>query len=341
MCGPRPNWLKYGKRSVPAIVVGFSVGRGRDESLSLIKKGAASSAMDSSRPPTLNFLGPFQRSRLLKSSRKIEYILGTTPHVLESSDFPHHIVDGHPPDGMLRRLKTKKRQDHHSTRLQLSPVSPLTDDSSTSDLPSPIPLTVSIPHSSARLVRTLTEPPDHHQGMSPDRLHRKQMAKLTRVLGENIPPELVRYQNARNAHHGDSMTRRPRRKSSSCPPSPDHQSSSASSTSPPPPNLTSVTSPSPPPLSAPASSSRILHAAKGNERRSPSSGIPPGSSSPTSLEGSQRSNGSSSGSGRSPPQSVTYPLLTSDQRDEARWNGEWNVKDTERRAVALRNLKRR
>lgn len=290
---------------------------------------------DSSRPPTLNFLGPFQRSRLLKSSRKIEYILGTTPHVLESSDFPHqHLVDGHASDGMLRRLKTKKRQDHHhSTRLQLSPVSPLTDDSSTSDLPSPIPLTVSIPHPSARLVRTLTEPPDHRQGMSPERVHRKQMAKLTRVLGENIPPELVRCQNARHAHPGDSMTRRPRRKSSSCPPSPDHQSSSTS----PPPNLTFATSPLPPLPSAPASSSRILHAAKGNERRSPSSGIPPGSPSSRSLEGSH---GSSSGSGRS-PQSVTYPLLTSEQQAEARWNGEWNVKDTERRVVALRNLKSR
>ncbi|KAM6497631.1 hypothetical protein JOM56_005579 [Amanita muscaria] len=274
---------------------------------------------DSSRPPTLNFLGPFQRSRLLKSSRKIEYILGTTPHVLESSDF---IVDGHPPDGMLRRLKTKKRQDHHSTRLQLSPVSPPTDDSSTSDLPSPIPLTVSISHPSARLVRTLTEPPDHHQGMSPDRLHRKQMAKLTRVLGENIPPELVRCQNARNAHPGD---RRPTRKSSSWPPSPDHQPCPVvSPTSPP--HLTF--SPLPPP---PSIHARLFHAAKGNERRSPS---------PTSLEGSQGSNGSSGGSGRSPPQSVTYPLLTSDQRVEP-WDGEWNIKDTERRAVALRNLKRR
>lgn len=58
-------------------------------------------AMVHAPPPTNNCLDPEQRTRLLRSTRKLEAILGATPHLLDSE-----------PTALLHRSKSKLSKRH-------------------------------------------------------------------------------------------------------------------------------------------------------------------------------------------------------------------------------------
>lgn len=68
-------------------------------------------------PPTANTLKPYQRSRLMKSTRKLGKILGTTPYLLESSDLPITLL----PVGRPRKsAKTPRSVFTHSASSSVS-----------------------------------------------------------------------------------------------------------------------------------------------------------------------------------------------------------------------------
>lgn len=100
-------------------------------------------------------LNPQQRAHLLRSTKKLEAVLGTTP-VVEGNVFEP--VDSH----SIFKFKPKARQ--------------------------PQPLILGLPSDTKRLPRSPLSPSFAN---SPVDLRRRKMAKLVRTLGENVPPELV------------------------------------------------------------------------------------------------------------------------------------------------------
>ncbi|KAJ4490236.1 hypothetical protein J3R30DRAFT_3420174 [Lentinula aciculospora] len=149
-------------------------------------------------PSAANELTPSQRLRLMRSTRKLGEMLGTTPMINTSSDF------GQRPSASPRHSPAISL--HHSSSLRLAHTS-----KKSKALPRPLvlslqsrPASLSSPRSSASSTTPLSptsistnidsSPSLHDEyGYLDDSLHtrRKRMAKLTRTLGENIPPELV------------------------------------------------------------------------------------------------------------------------------------------------------
>ncbi|KAF9024991.1 hypothetical protein BDZ89DRAFT_1161938 [Hymenopellis radicata] len=133
-------------------------------------------------PPTINDLQPSQRTRLVRSTRKIQAVLGTTPKLVEPP-LPVHNKNArklaltlaphpaHPNRPLVLTLADAPSHSHSSStdRLHISSSSQSRSRSrsnSAEDRPPLSPLT-------------------------PTHTRRKRMAKLARTLGENIPPELV------------------------------------------------------------------------------------------------------------------------------------------------------
>jgi hypothetical protein len=130
-------------------------------------------------PPTTNALSHSQRLRLMRSTRKLGDVLGTTPVINGSSSAAHSL--------------------HHSSSLRLS-------QKRSKALPRPLVLSLHALPASLRLPTGPTSPlsptsvinmpssnacPDDYEVDQELQARRKRMAKLTRTLGENIPPELV------------------------------------------------------------------------------------------------------------------------------------------------------
>ncbi|KAK7047413.1 hypothetical protein VNI00_006644 [Paramarasmius palmivorus] len=142
-----------------------------------------------------------QRTRLIRSTRKLGALLGTTPQVIELTDdntplnTPRSSFDKScrprsggqslPPPLVLRLQSvprdSKPSQPSSSSAITLqvprSPMSPTFDSLNRDSPPSPSSITYT----------------GHYD------IRRKKMAKLTRTLGENIPPELVFQAPSRSA----------------------------------------------------------------------------------------------------------------------------------------------
>lgn len=192
--------------------------------------------------PTANTLNHYQRSRLLKSTRKIGDVLGTTPYLLESSELPVNLL----PVGPKKQSgKSFKRQGPLFSHSASSSTSSFGSDSSVSspslsfaalplsngssevlsmprpgfsdikhgrakDAPTPLFIhlnAVPVSPSDSRFADPLpptpsgTTPCTATQFIFPptpgtptfdqSEVNRKRMAKLTRYLGEAIPPHLI------------------------------------------------------------------------------------------------------------------------------------------------------
>ncbi|KAJ6609584.1 hypothetical protein B0H10DRAFT_2063619 [Mycena sp. CBHHK59/15] len=152
--------------------------------------------METTMPPTTHVIPDTDRQRLVRSIRKIGSVLGETP-LLEANSAPAHQHSSSSTNTGSRRLGPFF-QSLSSLSLSPSDASSSKSDSGHSELsltrpslclrvpdvfePLPPPLS---PTFSPSLASPLT-PPDND-----DSTRRRTMAKLTRTLGENVPPELV------------------------------------------------------------------------------------------------------------------------------------------------------
>ncbi|KAJ7649379.1 hypothetical protein DFH06DRAFT_1472128 [Mycena polygramma] len=148
--------------------------------------------------PTPTPLQQAQRARLVRSTRKLESILGETPLPAESIAFPQSVPESESTSSILPPSpKVSRRSSRPVLTVRLpslsciiaAPHSPLTPSSGISFNSSAAWASTEDLADNVDLVR-----------------RRKMAAKLSRTLGENIPPELVR------SSLGDGPTvRRPRR----------------------------------------------------------------------------------------------------------------------------------
>jgi len=161
-------------------------------------------------PLTTNTLDAEQRSRLLRSTRKLGAMLGATPLVLEVSPSP-----ASPRTKSFRREgrvfpSTRSSIESYvivSSTTPMAPYQPILLDLSTPSKQQPKPTPKqkgarplaqplilrlrSVPAKKARH-SPITASFDFNASSSPTQNdRRRKMAKLTRTLGENIPPELV------------------------------------------------------------------------------------------------------------------------------------------------------
>jgi hypothetical protein len=202
---------------------------------------AATTVLHSTPPPTANKLASDQKFRLMRSTRKLGQVLGTTPHLLETS-LPITLLPvgskksvkgsrsdrsmlAHSPSSSTSSFQSdlsissrapsppplplfdaksdallmphpnfSDPKPHRSTnaprplyiRLNVVPVSPSDNRFTTSLPPTPTtanPLTPSTNHSFPPTPCTPT--------FDQSEVRRKRMAKLTRHLGESIPPQLI------------------------------------------------------------------------------------------------------------------------------------------------------
>ncbi|KAJ7221168.1 hypothetical protein C8J57DRAFT_1393069 [Mycena rebaudengoi] len=164
-------------------------------------------------PPTTHALRQTQRTRLMRSTRKLEALLGETPRLVE------------PPRGHAHTSSTSSIESKRSGRIfaTTGPAAPPRSSSltaveapSASHEPAARPLLLlrlpSTPGS--RPISALPSPLSPAFGPNtppsdPSADRRRKMAKLTRTLGQNVPPELV-FQAQPQSH---SPYRRPRRAS--------------------------------------------------------------------------------------------------------------------------------
>ena len=329
-------------------------------------------------PPTVNDLLPDQRTRLLRSTRKLGHVLGATPHVLDNDPLPagpskrrnsklfsHSssssqtsltavtctYSDEHPPiatPSLDKRSNSPVPQPSGHKRLQskelprllvlrLQSVTPPTAEtlSKTLTTSSTTSLNISVPPPSlpTRPASTSMLPPSplpHQDSFSVndvDKSRRKRMAKLTRTLGENIPTELVfpghhkwpseppRSARTREAQRSDSFNNAIRPL-----PQPPLENTSGYETR--------SADQRPEPLVMPGanvqrSRSLTVGAQTATTRRAPRKRSP------------QRIP-------EEPPfASIRNPVPVVDQTPQRSWDGEWNIQDAEKRAMALRNLKSR
>ncbi|KAJ3480436.1 hypothetical protein NLI96_g8345 [Meripilus lineatus] len=172
-------------------------------------------------PPTRNHLDSEQRSRLIRSTRKLGAVLGTTPQLAEPESFLFLEPDD---TAALKRIKSSRRnasvfarpapKDFYASSSSNSSSASLTlppSRSSIDVLPTPksfssrprrpsdrrIPQsTLSRTNSTHNVLLSPITPRDFPTPVTPvfptpAEVRRKKMAKLTRTLGENIPAELV------------------------------------------------------------------------------------------------------------------------------------------------------
>ncbi|KAJ3932924.1 MAG: hypothetical protein NXY57DRAFT_917467, partial [Lentinula lateritia] len=160
-------------------------------------------------PPTTNELTPSQRLRLMRSTRKLGEMLGTTPVINSSSEFGQHPSASHRDTPSISLHHSSSPRFAHAPKkskalprplvlsLQSLPASFSSPRSSGPTSPlSPTSISTNIASSSSYR--------DDHDSLSDSlQTRRKRMAKLTRTLGENIPPELVFNSQL---HHSHSQT---------------------------------------------------------------------------------------------------------------------------------------
>ncbi|KAF9078842.1 hypothetical protein BDP27DRAFT_1310266 [Rhodocollybia butyracea] len=141
------------------------------------------SAPSYSLPPTTNELTPSQRLRLVRSTRKLGEMLGETPVINSSSEFVHSSNPStsisarptHVPQKKSKALPRPLVLSLHSVPAALTP-----------------PKSATTPLSPTRSANMVSSPYDDFDYQDDQvQARRKRMAKLTRTLGENIPPELV------------------------------------------------------------------------------------------------------------------------------------------------------
>ncbi|KAJ7632035.1 hypothetical protein B0H17DRAFT_514360 [Mycena rosella] len=163
------------------------------------------SHMSSFLPQTNNALSHTERSRLVRSNRKLQALLGEAPQVIEAAvatarkhtdagdmdPTPIHRLHSRSDDGSSSAPSPSSRRRNSPSTLTLLSMPthkhafsvsspPLTPLSPTMSITINTPL--STPPSSSGLGRSFTSAKD---------MRRRHMAKLTRTLGENIAPELV------------------------------------------------------------------------------------------------------------------------------------------------------
>ncbi|KIK68594.1 hypothetical protein GYMLUDRAFT_36053 [Collybiopsis luxurians FD-317 M1] len=143
-------------------------------------------------PPTTNELTHSQRLRLMRSTRKLSEVLGTTPVFAlpepdrrQPSNQLHHPSPSMSASSSVRKAKALPRPLVLSLKSVPASLSP---PRSSSGHYAPLS-----PTRSTNLPSSPTTP--YHHDVDHDdnllRIRRKRMAKLARTLGENIPAELV------------------------------------------------------------------------------------------------------------------------------------------------------
>ncbi|KAG6876673.1 hypothetical protein C0993_001327 [Termitomyces sp. T159_Od127] len=168
-------------------------------------------------PPTVNHLGRRERMRLVQSNRKLETVLGAAPYYLEDAHTSHFDtpkvsrrggrVFDHSPVSPSSTFDSKAGKSLHLNPLRFAPKPK--QGPRTLELSRPLLLCLrSVPGSPSdnRASRSSSRCPSlaSASSLSPTfavelqklqagsmQNRRKKMAKLTRTLGENIPPELV------------------------------------------------------------------------------------------------------------------------------------------------------
>ncbi|KAF8635961.1 hypothetical protein AX15_000126 [Amanita polypyramis BW_CC] len=347
-------------------------------------------------PPTVNSLHPVQRSRLLKSARKLGDVLGAVPHLVDADSLPvrpstagsvgsklgnlshsaassvtsliasshsdEHAVcipisrsslearcDDPVPFLDLHQSKHKKQKSKQLARpllLRLHMV-PLPPTDAHPKVQSVIELTSSTvplngatspsgpPPSFTDTINLVTKdvadmmppsplPEPDRDSIVPgdaDKLRRRRMAKLTRTLGENIPTDLIfpQHHNPSEPTHslGHSKAKEPKRRPQTSVPNISTDNSR------PVPNAASQLAPPNSRTHRPRSLTVGSHSAAARAFRAFAMSSASHTKSPDEV----------------PYSSVQGPVANADQKDQKDWSGEWSIKDTEKRAMALRNLK--
>ncbi|KAF8327640.1 hypothetical protein F5887DRAFT_1010504 [Amanita rubescens] len=319
-------------------------------------------------PPTVNDLPPDQRTRLLRSTRKLGNVLGATPHVIDHHDsllagpskrrdntlFSHSasssvtslaaVTTTHISDNLFaapiepaatgghKRRNSKELPRLLVLRLQSVPppasepvIKTLTPSSSTSlNLSVPAPLSLPPRPLSMSMIPPSPAPTmDSFNLDGPDNIRRRRMAKLTRTLGENIPTELVFPRH----HHKSPSEPTPRG------------------------IFTFGTERNTVPLAVrpiPPHPSQFLSQNTSSGEETKSRPLPPIPQSPRNAT-VQRSRSLTVGaqtsrtgypSWKPPSRPIRAPIPDPDEKPQRSWDGEWNIKDAEKRAMALRNLKK-
>lgn len=305
-------------------------------------------------PPTINSLGPSQRARLLKSTRKLENLLGATPQVEESAVLPPATTNSTHIAFPVSSADSPESLEQVSTSLRLSQNEPAEKHSKHKSVHLPRPLVlrhnsasavtklnVRIEHpSSTDSVQVLTLPhttivtpsplsplfATEDEPMSPmdvpqEKIRRMRMAKLTRTLGENIPTEFIlRHDHLKLSQHQRSPSEPSPRSLW-----PDWRKKESEDNDPTVTHATAV----PSHRSKPAIIRKL--------RRRPMSIGPE-----VVLSSALFTATSSSLEGPSSPVNPSDSETTEDNDVDvigSDWRGEWNIKDAQERAMALRNLR--
>ncbi|KAM6489390.1 hypothetical protein JOM56_015291 [Amanita muscaria] len=319
-------------------------------------------------PPTINSLGPSQRARLLKSTRKLENLLGATPQVEESATtnsthiaFPVSSADS--PDSLEQvstslRLSQNEPAEKHSKHKSVHLPRPLVLRHN--NAPAVTKLNVRIEHpSSTDSVQVLTLPhtaiitpsplsplfATEDEPMSPmdvpqEKIRRMRMAKLTRTLGENIPTEFIlRHDHLKLSQHQRSPSEPSPRSLW-----PDWRKKESEGTA----ALHSLSKGRPQTASVVDNGPTVTHATVLPSHRSKPAIIRKLRRRPMSvgpevvLSSTLFTATSSSLEGPSSPVNPSDSETTEDNDVDvigSDWRGEWNIKDAQERAMALRNLR--
>ncbi|KAF8349289.1 hypothetical protein F5887DRAFT_945358 [Amanita rubescens] len=301
----------------------------------------------SSLPPTVNSLDPLQRSRLLRSARKLGDVLGATPLIIDPcrsfaasvTSFTECVPEtprtssvtqssGSPPN---KHKKHGSRQLARPVMLFLSSLPPIPKPPSSRG--------GAVTSQDENDVATIRDrapamPPSQDITLTGDAeklLRRRRMAKLARTLGENIPPELVFPQHRKSrSEPPPDFTRYDRERekltvSTGAENLPTHDPDPKPSPNPNP-------NPKPTPSSVPSDVRAPRH-------RSLAVGTQ--SNPAPNLQMIRRPSTSDANSRREAPfSSVTDgPVPMSNGNTIRDWRGEWSIEDSEQRAMVLRNLK--
>lgn len=341
-------------------------------------------------PPTTSPLDPSQRARLLKSTRKLENLLGATPHVLESDSLTLNppkttsaaqyenpkgqdlyispsaassiasfadSLESHELLSTCRQLSQNGTKKTHggwksmhlrtlALRLRKVPSMPFLNDG-TKQLSPSSSSSVGSALNSAKMptlhppVHTMEPPPspllapEYDPGwptakVSQGKIRLKRMSKLIRTLGENIPPELVfcqkqvsQDQKSKNEPSSRSRSLRPiwsrdavslTESASTCLQACDQQSNVPLESADPQASVGRKR------WHRSASIGSLLTRAAANTTKSTVA------QKPASVPGLSRS-------------ATTIQCQDTSCGNRSGWDGEWSIKDSEKRAMALRNLK--
>lgn len=321
-------------------------------------------------PPTVNTLDPLQRSRLLRSARKLGDVLGATPLIIDPAAqpstspkrrlFPSQSFSASvtsftesSPEASVPRTSSvtqssaslPKRHRKHGSRQLARPV--MLFLSSLPPIPKPPPSrSGAVTSPDENDVATIRDrapavPPSQEialQGDAEKLLRRKRMAKLTRTLGENIPPELVFPQHRKSrSEPPPDLTRHDRERGkltvSENLPTPDPGPKSSPNSNPPNPNsLNSNPNSKPAPPIVPSEVRAPKHRSMTVDTQSTSvSNLQAVHNRPTTADANSTNAPFSS--------IVDGPVPMSSGGMIRDWRGEWSIEDSEQRAMVLRNLK--